>query len=99
MSTVVRKKRQSRRELGAYRRYELLCGEIVYPVQNYDGYGDGEGTNLADFISDEMRADWEANREELIAFWKSGEYTHDLPWLFVCGSRKTLPWAAKQFDK
>jgi len=27
------------------------------------------------FINDEMREDWEKNREELIAFWKSGQYT------------------------
>jgi hypothetical protein len=54
---------------------------------------------------------WEANREALIAFWRSGKYTttEDLaefglkvrmwPWLFECGSPGTLPWAAKQFDQ
>ena len=57
-----------------------------------------------------MRQDWEANREALLAFWRSGEYTMTdtlaefglnvsmPPWLFVRGSRRTLPWAAKQFD-
>jgi hypothetical protein len=55
-------------------------------------------------ISDEMRADWEANRDELMEFWQSGEYTYpdtfpdSLPWLFVCGSADTLPWAARHLD-
>jgi len=105
MSTVVRRKRTSRSELGPYRRHELLTGEIMYPVMGYTGYGDGENTDLTAFISDEMRADWEANRDELLKFWRSGEYTcgetfpDSVPWLFVRGSRGTLPWAAKQFDR
>ena len=57
-----------------------------------------------------MRQDWEANREALLAFWRSGKsaMTDTLaefglnvrmkPWLLVRGSRRTLPWAAKQFD-
>ena len=62
------------------------------------------------YVTDEMRQDWEANREALLAFWRSGKYamTDTLaefglnvrmqPWLFVRGSPSTLPWAAKQFD-
>ena len=58
-----------------------------------------------------MRQDWEANRDALLAFWRSGKHATDdnlaefglnvrvLPWLNVCGSRGTLPWAAKQFDR
>jgi hypothetical protein len=66
--------------------------------------GGGGGTDLTAFISDEMRADWEANRDELMAFWKSGAYTtadvfaDSLPWLFVRGSADTLPWAAVHLD-
>jgi hypothetical protein len=82
----------------------LLTGEICYPQLGYTGYGDGKGTDLTAFISDQMREDWEANRDELIAFWKSGKYTSGetfpdcKPWLFVRGSRNTLPWAAKHLD-
>jgi hypothetical protein len=100
------RKRQSQRELTAYKRHELLTGEITYPVPGYyTGYADGRGTDLTAFISDEMRADWEANRDELLKFWASGEYTtgtifaDSKPWLFVCGSDDTLPWAATQFDE
>ena len=54
------------------------------------------------FLSDDMRNDWAANREELVAFWKSGVYTtvfpDSLPWLFVRGSADTLPWAARHLD-
>jgi hypothetical protein len=90
-------------ELGPYKRHELLTGKIFYPMRGYTGYGDGKSTNVADYISDVMRSDWEANRDELSAFWKSGEYTSPeifpdcKPWLFVCGDRHSLPWAA-QFD-
>ena len=47
---------------------------------------------------------WEANRDELMEFWRSGEYTHpdnfpdSLPWLFVRGYPDTLPWAAVHLD-
>jgi hypothetical protein len=81
-----------------------LTGEIVYPERGYSGYGDGRNTNLMDFIGDEMRRDWAEHRDELLAFWKSGEYTapdnfpDSKPWLFVCGSVDPLPWAAEQFD-
>jgi len=57
---------------------------------------------LTAFITDEMRADWKNNRDELIESWQSGEYTHpdnfpdSLPWLFVRGYAGTLPWAAVQ---
>jgi hypothetical protein len=102
--------------LTAYKVYELLTGEIRYPLMHYDGYGDAVrgqgGDDLAqNHISDAMRQDWEANRGALLAFWRSGKYTMTdtlaefglnvrmLPWLFVRGSRRSLPWAAKQFDR
>ncbi len=44
--------------IGPYRRHQMLTGRIVYPVQGYSGYGDGIGTDLTAFISDEMRHDW-----------------------------------------
>jgi hypothetical protein len=98
MATIHRRKRTSRHDIGPYRRYELLFGEIIYPVLDYTGYGDGTGKNLEDFISDEMRADWEANRDELTKFWRSGAFTMEEPWLFDRGYSHTLPWAAKHLD-
>jgi hypothetical protein len=77
----------------------LLTGRIEYQVQGYSGYG--IGTDQTAFISDDMRNDWAANRDEL--FWRSGKTTADvfpdaLPWLFVCSSADTLPWAARHLD-
>jgi hypothetical protein len=79
------------------------AGGRAYPVQGYTGYGDGVGTDLTAFIRDGIRTDWEANRDELMEFWKSGAPTHEvfadsLPWLFMCGSADTLPWAARHLD-
>jgi hypothetical protein len=103
MTTVIRRKRTSRMQIGPYRRHELLTGRIVYPVQGYTGYGDGVGTDLTAFISAEMHADWQANREELLAFWKSDKTEADvfpdaLPWLYMGSSANTLPWAARHLD-
>ena len=103
MTTVIRRKRASRSSIGPYRRHELLTGRIAYPVQGYTGYGDGIGTDLTAFITHEMRADWKANREELVAFWQSGKTEADvfpdaLPWLYVGASADTLPWAARHLD-
>jgi hypothetical protein len=104
MSTIIRRKRTSRLSIGPYKRHELLTGRISYPVRGYTGYGDGVGTDVTALISDQMRADWAANREELVAFWQSGKYTtgdvfaDSLPWLFVRGSADTLPWAAEHLD-
>ena len=104
MTTIVRHRRQPR-QLGPYRRHELLTGEIVRPENGYSGYAsDGKSNDAANYISDEMRADWAVHRAELLTFWKSGEYTSSKifpdsrPWLFVCGNADTLPWAAEQFD-
>ena len=104
MATVKRRRRLSQRELGPYKRHELLTGEIDYPMQGYTGYGDGTGTDLAAFIGDEMPRLENAPRE-LLKFWASGEYTtgeifpDSKPWLFVCGRPGTVPWAARQFDR
>jgi hypothetical protein len=103
-----------RRGLTAYKVAELILGEIMYPASGYDGYGDALGGGAYDltenYISEQMRRDWIENREALLAFWRSGKYTTTdnlatfglnisiPPWLFVRGSRNTLPWAAKQFD-
>ena len=51
-----------------------------------------------------MRADWAANREQLMEFWGSGKsgaevYPDDiLPWLGTGGSPDRLPWAAMHLD-
>jgi hypothetical protein len=101
-----RRRPGQRRRLGAYRGHELLTGVAEYPVLGYDGYGDGQNPSMEDFISEEMRLDWEENRTALLKFWRSGEYTsfetfpgESKPWLFIRGSKDTLPWAAKIFDK
>src|SRR5947209_5658378 len=74
-----------------------LTGKIMYPQLRYDGYGDGVGTDLRAFISDRMRADWAYHREDLLAFWVSGEYSNRLanrkPWLWYRGAPGTRPWA------
>jgi hypothetical protein len=98
MSTVKYRTRTSQRKLTAYKKFELLTDEIIYPVINYDGYGDGVGTDLSAFVTDAMREDWWANRKELLRFWASGEYLRDKPWLFACGHGE-LPWAARVFDR
>jgi hypothetical protein len=104
MSTVKYRMRASQRELGPYRRHELLTGEIFCPQEGYSGYGNGTDTDLSAFISDEMRENWRSNRTELMKFWRSGEYTSprtfadSKPWLYACGTPNTLPWAARQFD-
>ena len=104
MPTITRRKRVSFRELGPYKRRELLTGEISYPAIGYSGYGNGHSTDLADFIDDQMRVDWEANREELLKFWASGKYTtseifpDSKPWLFVRDPANTLPWAERVLE-
>jgi hypothetical protein len=60
-------------DIGPYKRHELLTGKIYYPALGYSGYGDGKSTHIADFVNHEMRLDWLANRDRLLAFWKSGE--------------------------
>ena len=43
------------------------------PRTRLQRYGDGKSTHIADFVTHEMRQDWLANRDRLLAFWKSGE--------------------------
>jgi hypothetical protein len=101
MSTIIRHRRVSYRELGPYRRHELLTGEISYAASGYSGYGDGKSHNLSDFIGEEMRTDWLDNRAELLRFWASGECTtprffpDSKPWLFACGTARSPPWAER----
>jgi hypothetical protein len=104
MTTIVRRKRVSRSEIGPYKRHELLTGRATYPARAYTGYGDGIDLEMQHFISDEMRFDWRENRDELLAFWQSGKWTTDVfpdcrPWLFVRGYANSKPWAATVFDK
>ncbi len=101
LDPITRRKRTSRLSIGPYRRHELLTGWIVYPVEGYTGYGDGVGTDLTAFITDGMRADWEANRDELMEFWRSAHpdnFAYSLPWLFVRGTADTLPWAVTHLE-
>ena len=77
-------------------------GRIKYPLRGHDGYGDmlldqGRDSFTENYITDAMRQDWEANRDALMAFWRSGNSAHAddlaefglnirmLPWLLVCG--------------
>jgi hypothetical protein len=102
MSTIIRRRRASRMSLGPYRRHELLVGRILYPIQGYDGYGDGLSTNVADFIGLEMRADWAANRVALVEFWESGEsptvFPDCLPWLYTHRIAGISPWGCRYLD-
>ena len=104
MSTILRRRRGSRLHLGPYRRHELLGGVATYPVQGYDGYGDGRDTDMRKFISAEMKADWLANRAALLEFWRSGmtdaeAFPDDtLPWLCLGKRRDALPWACEHLD-
>jgi hypothetical protein len=77
-------------DIGPYKRHELLTGKIYYPALGYSGYGDGKSTHIADFVTHEMRLDWLANRDRLLAFWKSGEpiskfFPDSKPWLLDRG--------------
>ena len=99
MSTILRRKRTSRLSLSAYRRHELLTGRIVYPVQGYDGYGDGRSTNVADYISDEMKADWLANRTGCLNFGNRACRMQKLSrTIAFLGPKDRLPWAAQFLD-
>jgi hypothetical protein len=79
----------------AYEAYELLTGEIIYPVRGYDGYGDGWGLDLHRFIDDRMRADWTAHGDELLEFHVGirPELPNERPWLLCGGAPGTRPWA------
>jgi hypothetical protein len=81
----------------AYCCYELLTGRIFYPNIRYDGYADGRGRDLRAFIGPVMRSDWAMHRDELLAFWISGECSYKLPnrkgWLYYEGAPGTRPWA------
>jgi hypothetical protein len=71
----------------------------------------GRDTAADFYISDQMRQDWETHRDALLAFWRSGKYTTTdnlrefgievrmKPWLYVCGSRTSLPWAERTLAK
>ena len=82
-----------------YRRHELLTGRYVYLVQGYTAAATASARTTA-FISDEMRADWEANCVELMAFWRSGtadvaQTLRGCTWVAV----PTLAWAAVYLDR
>jgi hypothetical protein len=103
-TNIRRRRRDARRRLTSYRAHELLNGRCEYPVMSYySGYGDGVGTNVADFISEEMKLDWLANRQTLIEVWQSGElFPYDVfAWeLFLYVEHdgiNELPWCERQF--
>jgi hypothetical protein len=103
-TTITRHRRTSRRQLSAYKRHELVTGKIFYPMLGYDGYGDGLGRDLSSFISEDMIADWGANREMLLQWWPSGESEGHFPppltppWLNAHGTPDALPWACQYFE-
>jgi hypothetical protein len=97
------RERQAVEFLSAYQASELLTGKIDYPVLGYDGYGDGVGRELTDFIGPVMRTDWARHRAALLAFWISGQYSSELPnrkpWLWYRGAPGTRPWAWWELEK
>jgi len=103
VSTIIRRRRSSKLQLGPYRRHELLTGEVKIVVQGYSGYSDQVRTDLTLFIGPEMRADWQNHRAELIAFWRSGKssviFPDCLPWLWIPhGSADEPCWAERHLD-
>jgi hypothetical protein len=105
MTTIIRRKRVSRSEIGPYRRHELLTGKAIFAAYGYSGYCIRPDTDVSHFIDDEMKRDWLQNRDELLEFWRSGKDTCEFftpdcrVWLSVNGHPNTLPWAAIQFDE
>jgi hypothetical protein len=84
----------------APKRHELLTGKIYYPALGYSGYGDGKSTHIAEFVNQEMRVDWLANRDKLLEFWKSGEliskfFPDSKPWLLDRGDPNSLRGRSK----
>jgi len=106
-------KRSSRHGLTAYRVFELLTGEMQYPVSGYSGYGQpspsAQSNRAESYISDAMERDWEIYGPALTRFWQSGAYTTTealaafgidvrmRPWLFAAGGPDAVPWAEDQF--
>lgn len=94
------------RLLNEFKVHELLYGEPAYCLpQFYTGYGDAHtrDPDLKHFITSEMRADWEANRDDLLRVY-AGEITepeafgvHPVVWA-VPHRTHPLPWAATVFD-
>ena len=103
MATIQRRRRSSRLHLSVYKRFELLTGIVPNVVSGYTGYATGTSRNLADYISDQMRADWAANRAALMEYWESGMNDSEafpddsLPWLCF-GPRDRPPWACEHLD-
>jgi hypothetical protein len=104
MTTVIRRKRALRSSIGPHRRHELLTGSHtvscarLHRIRRRCRLGpDGihQRPDARGLGSQSRRA---------MPFWKSGAYTtsgafpDSLPWLFVCGSADTLPWAAVHLD-
>jgi hypothetical protein len=78
------------------------AGHSPMTKTDQSGYGDGKSTHIADFVTHEMRQDWLANRDRLLAFWKSGEpiswfFPDSKPWLLDRGDPDSLPWAEQVF--
>ena len=99
---------RSARHLNAYKRHELLSGECVYPLpEYYTGYGNAaigrRSEDLSSYVTEEMKADWTAHREQLMALW-NGEIDEQQtwgdrrPWLCLFPVAGELPWAACMFD-
>lgn len=105
-----RKRTKARRKLNAYKVYELLTGEVAGGVPPYyQGYGDPVSGDLEP--TEDMRRDWEQNRDALMRFWNSGEYStteayeragldiRAQPGLFIRGSDDVKPWAWRQVEE
>jgi hypothetical protein len=91
----------SRSTLTPDQKYELLTGRACYSLPAYyTGFGDarGDDTDMRNFVTDEMERCWEAHRDDLINFWKSGKCTTERPWLFCLCTADSWPWGARMFD-
>jgi hypothetical protein len=89
--------------LDDYKRYQLIQGPDALLLAGM-GYLRRVGSfnmmseqDQAEVMT-EMKADWEANRDELMAWWNAGKNCEPFspkPWIFpMYGTPDTLPWAA-----
>ena len=95
------------RPLNQFKVHERLYGEPAYCLPtHYFGCGDAHSQDhdLRHFITADMRADWEAHRDELTRIY-NGEATefelfgfHEVVWMLP-DRDDPRPWAAQMFDR
>lgn len=104
---VKRTRAKKSRRLSANRIVALLEGPRSNLLGGGDDYFqcslseiDDQPKHVKDAAYAEMRADWEAHRDELMAWWNMGADAPDVePWWHTrARGPDDLPWAAIKFD-